>query len=174
SWVVAFRRAWAPALLVLLGAAAVLVPYGAKYWPRYFIDLGPRVKDVDGELHVTLTGWDRTDYAAVLGAWPEAAVVQMANPDVTDAVVASLAGMKKLRVLDLDNPAVTDEGLEALGKLPALAVLRLRNTKVSDAGFREHLAGLGSLRVVHYRGTGIAKDTLNEWKKKKDGRKFLP
>jgi hypothetical protein len=168
------RRSLAPIAVMLVGACVVFVPFGVKYFPRWFIDLGPRVKEVDGETHLTLTGWDRKDYAAILGAWPDAAVVQMANPDVTDETVKALTGFRKLKFLDLDNTEVTDEGLEVIARLPALEVLRLRNTKVTDAGFREHLAGMKSLRVVHYRGTGIQKTTLSDWKQRKDGRKFLP
>lgn len=172
------RRSWAPVLIMLLGGVGVLVPYGVKYYPRYFIDLGPRVKIVeDGPnpgVHVTLTGWNRTDYGVILGAWPDAVVLQMANNDVTDETLTALAEMKKLRVLDLDDTAVTDEGLKVLGKLPALQVLRLRHTKVTDAGFREHLAPMASLQTVHYRETGLTRTTLNDWKQRKEGRKFLP
>jgi hypothetical protein len=169
-----FRRSWAPVGLMLVAAGLVFVPFGVKYFPRWFIDLGPRVKHVDGDTHVTLTGWDRKDYAAILGAWPDATVVQMANPDVTDETIKALADFRKLKSLDLDNTEVTDEGLEVIARLPALEVLRLRNTHVTDAGFRTHLAGMKSLRVVHYRGTGIEKATLTAWKERKDGRKFLP
>jgi hypothetical protein len=173
--VVKFPRAWMPMLLILVGAFVVFLPYGVKYYPRYFIDLGPRIKDVDGEKHVTLTGWDRKDYDAILAAWPDAVVVQMANEDVTDETVKSLAEFKKLRVLDLDGTQVGDKGMEILGKLPALEVLRVRNTHVTDEGFRKFLAPMPSLKQVYYRGSGIEKSTLADWKSKKPAeRTYLP
>jgi hypothetical protein len=169
------RRAVPPFLVMLLGAALVAVPFGVRYYPRYFIDLGPRIKEVDGATHLTLTDWDRSDYAAILGAWPDAAVVQMANADVTDSALEGLAGSKGLRVLDLDNTQVTDAGLAALAKLPTLEVVRLRNTQVTSEGFRTHLAPLPALREVYYRGSKIDRATLADWKAEKpEGRKFLP
>lgn len=169
------RRAFMPLLLALVGAALVLAPFGVRYYPRYFIDLGPRIKDVDGATHLTLTDWDRDDYIAILGAWPDAAVVQMANGDVTDATLQALVGFRQLRVLDLDNTKVSDAGLAALAQLPALETLRLRNTRVTDDGFRSHLAPLPALREVYYRGSKIQRSTLADWKAEKpDLRKFLP
>ena len=53
------------------------------------------------------------------------AVLQMANPDVTDQSLESLREMKALRELDLNGSQVTDAGLEILKELPALASLRL-------------------------------------------------
>ena len=169
------RRAAPPMALILVGAALAAVPFGVRYFPRYFIDLGPRVKDVDGAKHLTLTDWDRTDYAAILGAWPDAAVVQMANADVNDATLEALAGSKGLQVLDLDNTQVSDAGLAVLAKLPTLEVVRLRNTRVTDEGFRTYLAPLPALREIYYRGSKIQRSTLADWKAEKpQARKFLP
>lgn len=169
------RLVFAPFLLALTGTILVLVPYGARYFPRYFVDLGPRLKDVDGELHLTLTDWNQTDYTAILGAWPDLAVVQMANADVTDETLKPLAEFAKLRVLDLDNTQVSDKGLEHLAKLSTLEVLRLRNTRVTDEGFRTHLADLPGLREIYYRGTKIQRATLMDWKAQKaESRKVLP
>ena len=74
------------------------------------VDLGPRDKNVDGERHVTLTGWDRGDYS-VLRLMPDVSVLQMANADVTDDVLEGLRGMKNLHELDLNGTQVTDAGL---------------------------------------------------------------
>jgi hypothetical protein len=160
---------------MVLGAGCVLVPYGVRYFPRYFVDLGPRLKDVDGERHLTLTGWDRTDYAAILGAWPDASGVDMANEDVTDATLTLLAEFTRLRTLDLDNTKVTDAGMATLAKVPTLETIRLRNTRVSDEGFHKHLAALPNLQVVYYRGSKISKQALADWKAEApETRKFLP
>jgi hypothetical protein len=166
------RRAWGPALLLLLGAAVLAAPYGIRHYQRAYIDLGERVKDVDGELHVTLTGWDKQDYA-VLEHLPDAVVVQMANPDVTDEALKHLAGMKDLRELDLNDSQVTDAGLKWLGQLPRLQQVRLRGTKITDAGFREHLMPLKSLRNVEVNGTTVRGSTLREWKNAQPGREYL-
>src|SRR5437899_2914318 len=72
------------------------------------IERGPRDKLVDGERHLTLTGWDRTDYADFLGRKPDAVVLQMANADVTDDTLALLADMTRLRRLDVSHSQVTD------------------------------------------------------------------
>ena len=44
---------------------------------------------VDGQQHLTLTGSDRKDYS-VLKLKQDVAVLQMANPDVTDQSLESL------------------------------------------------------------------------------------
>src|SRR5262245_19316200 len=111
------RRNAVPALVILLGAGVVAAPYGIKLYQRSYIDLGERVRHVDGEVHVTLTGWDKEDYS-VLALWPEVVVLQMANEDVTDETLKHLKGMKRLRELDLNDSQVTDEGLKLLRHLP--------------------------------------------------------
>jgi hypothetical protein len=168
-----FRRSVGPLVLFLLGGLVVGGTYAVSYYAGHFMDLGPRDKFVDGERHITLTGWDRTDYS-VLAARPDTVVLQMANPDVTDQTLEYLRGMTRLRELDLNDTQVTDEGLRTLAALPALQVLRLRGTKVTDEGFREHLAGKESLRDLDLRETQVASKTLREWKaQRKDERKYL-
>jgi hypothetical protein len=167
-----WRRGLPPFLVVLFGAAlfggAFLV--GTSPGPR---DLGPYVKDVDGEQTVTLTGWDRTDYA-VLKNYPDVAVLQMANPDVTDDVLENLRGMKKLRKLDLGNTKITDRGLAVLRETPTLEELYLQNTAITDAGFRESLAPLDALKRIDLSGCGKVGDgTIQAWRKAKPGRKAL-
>jgi hypothetical protein len=136
------------------------------------IDLGPRERVVDGERHITLTGWDRGDYGW-LGSKRDVVVLQMANPDVTDQTLRGLRGMDHLKELDISNTAVTDAGLAALKDLPALASLRLKGTKVSDAGFQGALAGKESLMQLDLTSTGVAKETVDNWKKAKAGRRAL-
>ena len=109
------------------------------------IDLGPREKIVDGQRHITLTGWDRKDYG-FLGSKRDVVVLQMANPDVTDQTLEHLKGMNRLKELDLNNTQVTDAGLKVLSDLPALATLRLKNTKVTDQGFQDVAGGQGVAR----------------------------
>ena len=121
------------------------------------INLGPREKTVNGELHITLTGWDKQtkDYA-LLARKPETVVLQMANADVTDDTLRHLSGLKRLQELDLNDTQISDGGLRVLAEFPSLRVLRLRGTKVTDQGFRDHLLGKESLLELDARETTIA------------------
>jgi hypothetical protein len=165
------RRSAIPLAVIAMGlAAAVFPPLYTRFMP---IDLGPRERVVEGETHVTLTGWDRKDYS-FLGRKPEIVVLQMANPDVTDATLDYLKEMKRLRELDLNDTGVTDAGLAVLAGLPALESLRLRNTRVSDKGFSDSLARHEGLRQLDLRGTGVSRELVQAWKDAKPGRRALP
>jgi hypothetical protein len=168
-----WARARLPIFIILLGVFVVATPYGINYVAQRFIDLGERDKIVDGERHLTLTGWDKTDYGVLL-ARPDTVVLQMANSDVTDATLDFLKPMSKLRELDLNDTKVTDAGLAKIKEKP-LVRLRLRNDAITDAGFREHLMGLDSLLELDLRGTAVEPATFREWKAAKTGRKgFAP
>lgn len=168
-----FGRAARPLALMLIGGLIVGGTYGVNYYYTHFVDLGPREKIVDGELHITLTGWDGTDYG-ILKARPQTVVLQMANADVTDQVLENLRGMDQLRELDLNDTQVTDQGLRTLAALPRLEILRLRKTAITDQGFRDYLAEKDSLKELDLRETKVASKTLREWKEQdKDQRKFL-
>jgi len=169
---VSLRRTWAPLMVLLLGAAVVAAPHGIKYYQRSYVDLGERLKVVGDEQHVTLTGWDKTDYG-LLEKLPDTVVLQMANPDVTDETLKHLQGLSRLRELDLNDTQVTDAGLKLVAQLPALQQLRLRGTRITDAGFRESLMPLELLRNVDVTGTGVKGSTLREWKKTRPGREYL-
>jgi hypothetical protein len=158
----------------ILGGAALVITgvYTVNALHNRFADLGPRDKIVDGERHLTLTGWDRTDYA-VLTTKTDAVVVQMANADVTDETLEYLRGLGRLRELDLNDTQVTDAGLRVLATLPALETLRLRGTKVTDAGFKEHLAPLERLRELDLRETAVTGPTARSWKAARPERKVL-
>jgi hypothetical protein len=164
------KKAAIPLGVLLLG---VLLAAGPPLYVRLRpIDLGPRERVVGRETHVTLTGWDQKDYS-VLDRKPEVVVLQMANPDVTDATLEHLKGMSRLRELDLNGTKVTDAGLATLRGLPALESLRLRDTAVTDKGFRDSLATMETLRQLDLRGTGVSREAVQEWKEAKQGRKVL-
>lgn len=167
-----FRRAWLPCLVFLGGLALAGTPYAVNHYLGGRVDLGPLLRQVDGEKHLTLTGWDRHDYS-ILAECHDVAVLQMANPDVTDATLANLKGMDRLRDLDLNGTKITDAGLAELAALPALATLRIKDTAVTDAGFQKHLQGLPQLMEVDARGTEIKSATLRRWKNEKPDRKYL-
>jgi hypothetical protein len=169
---ISLRRSLAPALLMLLGAGVVASPHGIRYYQQRFLDLGERQALVDGEVHVTLTGWNRHDYS-ILEKIPDTVVLQMANADVKDETLAYLKDMSKLRELDLNDTLVTDAGLKRLGDLPKLQQLRLRNTSITDEGFQANIAPLESLRNVDVTGTKVSSKTLRAWKNVKSGREYL-
>lgn len=163
------RRILKPALLILVGlTVAAAPPVIGRLVP---IDLGPRDKLVDGERHLTLTGWDRKDYA-FLATKDDAVVLQMANADVTDATVELLAKFGKLRELDLDGSAVTDASCRVIRQLPQLTMLRLERTAVTDAGIRQ-LVDHPNLKVVNLRGTKVSKEAADALKAGKAGRRVL-
>jgi hypothetical protein len=167
-------RARGPLGLALSGGVVLAAPFAINRIGQHFIDYGPRDKLVDGEQHVTLTGWDRppAEYAG-LRARPAIVVLQMANPDVTDDTLDNLDGMTKLRELDLNDTKVTDAGLAKLARVPTLETLRLKGTAITDAGFRERLMPLDKLRELDLRGTKVTGATVREWKAARPDRRAL-
>jgi hypothetical protein len=170
-----FRRAIAPLLVILLGGAVVGTPIAINRYQMQHLDLGEREKTVDGEVHLTLTGWDKEkkDYA-FLSTRPKVVVLQMANADVDDKTLEYLKDMDHLRELDLSNTKVTDAGLALLARLPKLADLKLENTGITDAGFKEHLAPVEHLLNLNVRGTKVEKPSLAAWKAQNKDRRCLP
>ncbi len=71
---------------------------------------------------------------------------------VTDRGLRSLAALPALQRLDLSGTSITDAGLAVLGELPRLRVLELRGTRVSDAGLRS-LARCPALVTLDLSGT---------------------
>ena len=165
-----WRKGLAPLMLIAIGI--VVSGFPPAYRLLVPIDLGPREKIVDGQRHITLTGWDRKDYA-FLGSKHDVAVLQIANPDVTDRTLELLKGMNNLRELDLDNARVTDVGLKVLKDLPALSTLRLKNTQITDQGFQNALAAKESLQRLDLRGTKVSQETAQSWKRAKNGRQVF-
>jgi hypothetical protein len=164
------RKGIAPLLLCMSSLVITAAP--AVYTLCVRLDLGPRDKLVDGQRHLTLTGWDRKDYS-VLRLAPNVALLQMANPDVTDETLESLKDMKALQELDLNGTQVTDAGLKILKDLPSLTRLRLAHTKISDQGFHDVLSAKESLMQVDLSGTLVSRETAKAWRDAKSGRRVL-
>ncbi len=127
---------------------------------------------VNGQRHLTLTGWDRDDYA-VLRLEPDVVLLQMANPDVTDETLESLTGMKALQELDLNGTQVTDAGLKILKELPSLVRLHLARTKITDRGFNEVLSAKDSIMKLDLSGTPVSREATKAWHDAKSGRLVL-
>jgi hypothetical protein len=165
-----WRKGLAP--LMLIGIGLIVTGFPPAYRLLVPIDLGPRERIVNGQRHLTLTGWDRDDYT-FLGSKHDVAVLQMANPNVTDRTLELLKGMEILKDLDLNNTHVTDEGLEILKDLPALNTLRLKNTEITDQGFQKTLATKESLQQLDLTGTKVSQETAQAWRQAKSGRHVL-
>ena len=135
-------------------------------------DVSARERTINGETHLTLTGSDPKT-APDLKQKQDLAVLQMANPDVNDQSLESIRGMTRLRELDLNGSQVTDAGLEILKELPVLTALRLARTKITDNGFRSTLLGKESLMQLDLRGTVISRETIQEWRDAKPGRRVM-
>jgi hypothetical protein len=161
------RRGLPPLSLLAAGFLAAAAP--AIYTLVVPVDLGPYEKLVSGQRHLTLTGWDRTDYS-VLRLKPDVVVLQMANPDVTDRVLELVRGMRGLRELDLSGTKVTDAGLGLLTDLPVLSALRLARTRITDQGFRDQLFSKDSLMQLDVRETDVSAETIRSWREAKPGR----
>jgi len=164
-----------PFALVVLAGLLALGALGVGYYDRRNL-FRERDRVVDGERHLTLTGWGKSDYSA-LRHCKDVGQLYMANEDVTDETLAYLEGMDKLRVLDLDNTKITDDGLAIIAKLPALYKLRLRHTGITDEGFRKHLMGLPNLTEVTVPPfttgpAGVKSKTMREWKQINKDRKY--
>jgi hypothetical protein len=166
------QRTWKPTVMILIGLGILASPFAINWVDQAFFPEGPRIRDVGGETHVTLTGLADYDYAT-LADKTDIQVLQMANSDVTDDTLEHLKKLHRLKELDLDNTQITDAGLAHLARLPALETLRLRNTKITDAGFKEHLFKLERLVNLDVRETGVASKTLRDWKKENNERKYL-
>ncbi len=166
-----WRRARAPFFLGLLGLLLAGAAFGLTHYSQR-VDLGPYETVENGQRHLTLTGWDRDDYS-LLANQKDLVVLQMANPDVTDATLQLLKGMDRLEELDLGGTKITDDGLSILAQLPDLRVLRIPDTAISDAGFDRHLAPLKSLRQLDVRHTAITSQAIQKWKDAGESRRAM-
>jgi len=166
---VLFGRRTARQLLVplaLLGGGLVVgsVPFAYQTLYLRLVGLGERDRVIDGERALTLTGWDRDDYALLAEA-SDVAILELGNPDVTDATLEMLLEMPRLRELTLNDSAITDAGLATLARLPALETLRIARTQVTPEGLRRFLdAPPRHLRELDVSGNEIPSKLLRSWK----------
>jgi len=74
-------------------------------------------------------------------------VLHLSETGITDAGLAHLAGLKRLRRLTLEKTNVTNDGLKHLAALEQLARLDVKYTQVTEGGL-QHLKGAKRLRSV--------------------------
>ena len=84
-----------------------------------------------------------------------------ATPRISDAGLAHLEGLTKLRTLDLYNTRISDAGLRHLKGLMNIRYLNLDGTRITDAGL-PHLKGLTSLKELRVFRTGVTEAGLAE------------
>lgn len=116
----------------------------------------------DGERIVALDLREATTFATVVPLLPQLRDVEsvsMSNPRVTDADVAALKGLPKLRSLGFMGAPITDSALAVVKTLPALRELNIIGTKVTDAGL-VHLQGLTQLEYLGVKGTAVGDEGL--------------
>jgi len=158
------RRLLAPVAVVGVGLVIGLAPFVAQRAYLAVVGLGERERVIDGERALNLTGWDRAGYE-ILAEKPDVAILEMGNPDVTDATLELLAGLPQLRELTLNDTAVTDDGLAALARLANLESLRIARTKVTSEGVRRFLdAPPPRLKQIDVSGNDVPTSILRRWK----------
>jgi hypothetical protein len=74
--------------------------------------------------------------------------------DQTDAGLADLPKLNRLKWLNLDHTRTTDAGLIHLARLNRLEWLNLEDTRTTDAGLI-HLARLNQLKTLQLKGTRV-------------------
>jgi len=158
------RRLLAPLALLGVGLVMGVAPFVAQRAYLAVVGLGERERVIDGERALNLTGWDRAGYE-ILAEKPDVAILEMGNPDVTDATLELLAGLPQLRELTLNDTAVTDDGLAALARLANLESLRIARTKVTSEGVRRFLdAPPPRLKQIDVSGNDVPTSILRRWK----------
>jgi hypothetical protein len=86
-------------------------------------------------------------------------LVSISNPQVTNAALVHLRGLRRLQELSLAQRPVNDDGLANLAGLTGLKILDLTGSHVSDAGMR-HLLGLVRLEQLYLNGTALSDQGL--------------
>lgn len=158
------RKLLVPLALCGVGLVVGAAPVAAQWAWLAVVGLGPRERIVDGRRAITLTGWDRSDYA-ILRARPDVEILELANPDVTDATIEILRDLPRLRELTVNDSQLTDAGLETIRTFPALVTLRAARTKVTTDGVQSFLAEPPpQLEQIDVSGNGIAAAPLRAWR----------
>jgi hypothetical protein len=88
-----------------------------------------------------------------------ASVEPVSNPQVMNAALLHLRGLRRLKELTLAQRPVNDDGLANLAGLTGLRLLDLADSQVTDAGVR-HLLGLVKLEDLNLRGTALTNEGM--------------
>jgi hypothetical protein len=94
------------------------------------------------------------------------------QPTLTDAALASIRLLTRLRELNLGGQPFTDEGLANLAGMDRLQSLDLRGTKVTDVGL-ERLKALPALKSLDLTGTPVTNQGVLDFEAARPGVKIL-
>ena len=100
----------------------------------------------------TAARYDGTSYVdsrglRTIGRQQTVVKVRLSGPNVTDAALVHLRGLKDLYDLSLSKSSVSDAGLVHLKGLTKLRILRLDGTKVTDAAVKKLQATLPKCEI---------------------------
>ena len=90
--------------------------------------------------------------------------VNLGATAVTDAGVANLGKMPRLKKLWLNGTGITDTGLDSIKGLGELEYLNLYGTQVTDEGLKK-LSGLKNLKKLYLWQTKVTAGAVEEFKK---------
>jgi len=126
--------------------------------PRYLEWLASRV-GIDyfsNVVEISLPGDLSDAKLALVGRFPrlERFYCDPSGSSVTDAGLAHIDGLTRLKELNLDHADITDSGLVHLKGMVSLQELDLSGTPITDAGL-VHLRGLTSLQTLRPSNTHV-------------------
>jgi hypothetical protein len=98
-------------------------------------------------------------HLALVGDLPRLRELDLSLTQITDRGLRKLKDFGSLRHLGLAGTAISDDGLRHVAALTGLEELDLRYTKISDAGL-EHLKGLSTLRRLELDHTRITDSSM--------------
>jgi hypothetical protein len=96
-----------------------------------------------------------------ISGFDDIVAVRMDDEQVTDADLAPLRGLSRLRTLELEGARITDAGLKSLGGFKMLEWLDLRDTLVTEAGLA-NLRRMNHLEHLDLPGFELTEAGLNE------------
>ncbi len=111
------------------------------------------ISEGKGKLPITDAG------LASIGKLPKLKTLILGESSITDTGLRHLEPLCELEVLVLQKVGITDDGLTHLARLPRLKKLSIRDTKITDAGIA-YLSRIGTLESVHIYGMNLTDGVL--------------
>jgi hypothetical protein len=128
---------------------------GRQWYPEWVVEL-IGVDYFGDVVEVDLRGGLSDANLALVGRFPrlEELYYDSFPSSMTDAGLARLNGITRLKELDLSGTAITDAGLVHLKGMTRLQVLNLSGTAITDAGL-VHLKGMTRLQELDLSDTSV-------------------
>lgn len=83
--------------------------------------------------------------------------------NASDAGLAQIAKLSRLRMLYVNGPTITDAGLERIAHLPDLRMLELGGPRITDAGLA-HLQRVATLENLRLGGDSVSESGVAAFK----------